>query len=158
MRSLVEKDYKYRAAGRIWLLPELHLVQVPDGTLTISQDEIDRIHRAIANHICGSPSNLSFDELEFLCDASDTPFYEVADHLCMHKSTLSKWRKSGSVSNSVLSLFLKRWFWFKLFGDRLGNKTVRLKDLGDETEFLAIAKTHAIGQRLTDRVEELTAT
>ncbi len=157
MRRQTEKDYKYRAAGRTWLVPELHLEKMPDGTLTISQDEIDRIHRAIANQICGSPEALTFEELEFLSDVSATPFYEVAKQIGMHKSTLSKWRKSGAVPNSITSIFLKRWFWFRLFGQGLGNKTVKLKDLGDEAAFLTLAKSHAIGQKLTESVTELTA-
>ena len=156
MRRVSEKDYKYRAAGQTWLVPRLYLEKMPDGTLAISQEEIDRIHRAIANQICGSSSGLTFDQLEFLCDASETPFYEVAEELGVHKSTLSKWRKAGGVPNNPTSVFLKRWFWFRLFGEKLGNKTVKWKDLGDETRFLTLARSHAIGQKLTEPVQELT--
>ena len=156
MRRLIEKNYKYRAAGRTWLVPKLHLEKMPDGTVAISQDEIDRIHKAIANQICGSSETLSFVELEFLCDVSETPFYEVAKHIDMPQRTLSKWRKTGTVPNHITSIFLKRWFWFKLFGNVLSDKTVKLKDIRDEVGFLTLAKSHAIGQRLTESVRELT--
>lgn len=155
MRRLIEKNYKYRAAGRTWLVPKLHLKKMPDGTVAISQDEIDRIHKAIANQICGSSEVLSFVELEFLCDVSETSFYEVAKHIGMHKSTPSKWRKIGTVPNHITSIFLKRWFWFKLFGQVLSDETIKLKDLRDEIEFLTLAKSHAIGQRFTVSVREL---
>lgn len=155
MHHLIEKNYKYRVAGRTWLVPKLHLEKMPDGTVAISQDEIDRIHKAIANQICGSSEDLSFVELEFLCDVSETPFYEVAKYIGMHKSALSKWRKTGAVPNHITSIFLKRWFWFKLFGHVLSDKTVKLKDIRDEIEFLNLAKSHAIGQRLTEPVTEL---
>ena len=156
MRRLIKKNYKYRVAGRTWLVPKLHLKKMPDGTVAISQDEIDRIHKAIANQICGSSAILSFVELEFLCDVSETPFYEVAKHIGMHKSALSKWRKTGVVQNHITSIFLKRWFWFKLFGQVLSDETIKLKDIRDEIEFLNLAKSHAIGQKLTESVTELT--
>ena len=70
-------------------------------------------------------------------------------------STLSKWRKAGAVPNHPTSLFLKKWFWFRLFGDRLGNKTLKWKDLGDEERLLSLAKLHAIQQKLTVPVKEL---
>lgn len=155
MTHIIEHNYKYRVAGLTWLIPELSLDQLPDGTMAISAEEIDRIHLAIANEICGSSSELTFDQLEFLCDVSETPFYEVAEHLGMHKSTLSKWRKTGAVPNTPTSFFLKKWFWFKLFGERLGNRTVKWKDLGDEERLLSLAKSHAINQRLTEPVKEL---
>ena len=156
MPHVTEKNYKYRAAGQTWLIPRLYLEEMPDGTLAISQEEIDRIHRAIANEICGSTSGLSFNQLEFLCDVTETPFYAVAEHIGVHKSTLPKWRRAGVVSNSPTSVFLKKWFWFRLFEEELGNKTVKWKDLGDEWRFLTLAKSHAIGEKLTEPVEELT--
>lgn len=91
----------HQTAGRTWAVRELRLVRMPDKTVVILEEEIDRIHRAIANEICGSPDTLSIDELEFLCDVTDTSFAEVADYLGIHKSTVTRWRKAGEVPKVV---------------------------------------------------------
>ena len=83
VKTIFEKNYPYQAAGRIWGVPELRLTTLPDGTVAILEEEINRIHRAIANEICGSPENLTIDELEFLCDITLTSFTDVADYLGM---------------------------------------------------------------------------
>ena len=78
MKTILKRNYPYQAAGRTWAVPELHLALMPDGTAAILEEEIDRIHRAIANEICGSPENLTMDELEFLCDITLTSFFGAA--------------------------------------------------------------------------------
>ena len=70
MKTKIKKNYPYYAAGRTWPVPELRLVSLPDGTSAISEEEIYRIHRAIANEICGNNASLSMEELEFLCDVT----------------------------------------------------------------------------------------
>jgi len=153
METLVERDYPYHAAGRVWRVPEVRLTRLPDGTVGISQAEIDRIHRAIANRVCGGGGRLTFDELDFLCDVTGTRLTEVAARLGVHKSTVSKWRGAGIVGGEVGSLALKRWFWFKLFGGHLGGEPVRLDELRDDAAFLDIASRRAIAIRAADEVE-----
>ena len=85
MKTKTKKNYPYQAAGRTWTVPELRLISLPDGTAAISEEEIYRIHRAIANEICGSDTTLSMDELEFLCDLTDKSFSDVADCLQIHR-------------------------------------------------------------------------
>ena len=156
MAKLSERNYKYQAAGRTWVVPKLHLEEMPDGKVAVLEEEIDRIHRAIANEICGSPENLSKEELEFLCDVAETPFSQVAGYLGVHRSTLTKWRRSELPKNA-LNLLLKRWFWFKLFGSFVGNNTVRYRELEDETTFLAHARNEAIGKKLAESIKKMTA-
>lgn len=148
METISQQNYPYQAAGRLWLMPELCLTRMSDGTLAIMQDEIDRIHRAIANEICGSPDPLTNDELEFLCDVTLTSFAEVAESLCVHKSTLTKWRKSREHLPAWTSLLLKKRFWFRIFGDRLRNQTVRFEQVEDDEDFLAFARNQAIEKDL----------
>lgn len=148
METISQQNYPYQAAGRLWLVPELCLTRMPDETLAIMQDEIDQIHRAIANEICGSPDPLTNDELEFLCDVTLTSFAEVAESLDVHKSTLTKWRKSREHLPPWTSLLLKKRFWFKIFGDQLRNQTVRLEQVEDDADFLAFARNQAIEEDL----------
>ena len=157
MKILIKKNYPYQAAGRVWAVPELRLVTMPDGTIAILEEEIDRIHRAIANEICGSSDNLSMEELEFLCDITRTSFTDVADYLGVHRSTLTKWRKTGEVPRTIISLVLKKWFWFKLFGHDLGSRSVKIEQLKDEGVFLSFAKSQAIERHLAEPIEKMRA-
>ncbi len=157
MRTLNKRNYPYQAAGRTWRVPELNLERMPDGAVVILEGEIHRIHRAIANEICGTPDSLSWDELEFLCDIAGTSFSEIADYLNVHRSTLTKWRKTGEIPKNLMSLVLKKWFWFKLFGQELGNRTVRIRHLQDEESFLSFAKLHAIEENLAEPIGTMRA-
>jgi predicted DNA-binding protein (UPF0251 family) len=152
MKTKIKRNYPYHAAGRTWTVPQLRLTSLPDGTVGISQEELDRIHRAIANEICGDDSSLTMDELEFLCDVTDTSFVEVADALSIHKSTVTRWRKTGEVPKSVMSLVLKKWFWNRLFGESLENEAVPLNCAVDERRFLSYLRKETIGKHLADRV------
>ena len=150
-----EEHNPYQAAGRIWVVPELRLTTMPDGTVAILEEEVDRIHRAIANEICGSPEKLTIDELEFLCDITLTSFTDVADYLDVHRSTLTKWRKAGEVPRLLASLLLKKWFWFKLFGHELGDRSVKIGQLENEENFLLYVKNQVIRENLADSIKEM---
>lgn len=157
METTTRKDYPYQAGGRLWAVPRLRLATLPDGTVALLEEEIDRIHRAIANEICGSPEGLTLSELEFLCDLTLTSWAEVAQFLGLHRSTLSKWRRLGVVPRSVISLVLKKWFWFKLFGPELGNCSVKLSCVGSEGAFLSYARQEAIEQDLAEPIARMRA-
>lgn len=154
MKTIEEKNHPMHAAGRLWTVPTIALTELPDGTLAVSQAELTRVHRGIANAICGSPGQLSQDDLEFLCDVSDTTFAEVANQLRVDKSTISKWRSRGADVPLIYSLYLKKFFWFLLFGQELATLTVALSVAGNEAEFLSVAKEKAIENRLAIRVQE----
>ena len=154
MKTKIEKNYPYQAAGRTWAVPALQLVALPDGTAAISAEEIQRIHRAIANEICGSNASLSMEELEFLCDVTDTTFSAVADWLQIHRSTVTRWRKSGEVPKNALSLVLKKRFWYLLFGYSLHDEVIPLNWAIDETKFLSFAKQETLDKHLADPVSQ----
>ena len=157
MTEIIERDYRYHEAGHIWLVPELHLMRLPDGTLGLSEAEIRRVHQGIANEICGGLEPLTTDELEFLCDVAEVTLVEAAAQIGLHKSALSKWKQSGAVPRSLTSLALKRWFWFKLFGDRLGAHVVSLDTFSDDRVFLKAARQHALDEHAADPVQLLRA-
>ena len=157
MRIIEVADYRYQAAGREWSVPSLTLTVLPDGSEAITEAEIQRIHTAIGNEICGSEEPLTIEELDFLCDLTGTSLTEVAHELDLHKSTLSKWRASGQIPRSLYSTHLKKLFWFKLFGDRLCGEPVPLSRLRDEHEFLRYAHDRARHEKLADHVEVLAA-
>lgn len=155
MKTLTKKNYPYQTAGRTWAVRELHLVMMPDKTVAILEEELARIHRAIANEICGSPEMLSMAELEFLCDVADTSLTEVAEYLGIHRSTVTRWRKAGEVPKSVMSVALKKWFWFKLFGQEVGDRSVPLGHIVDEEAFLSFARQEAIDKHLAEQIEPM---
>lgn len=157
MKTLAERNYAYHAAGKVWRVPLLRLTRLPDGSVGISDDEIRRVHRAVANALCGSRDALSFDEFEFLCDTGEVSFTDVARHLGLHKSTLSKWRQAGTVPPGLTSLALKRYFWFLLFGSELGGKQITLSQVQDEAAFLEMAHDQAIKEHAADPIERMTA-
>jgi predicted DNA-binding protein (UPF0251 family) len=157
MKTLTKKDYPYQAAGRTWSVRQLHLIILPDKTVVLPEDEINRIHRAIANELCGSAETLSMDELEFLCDVTDASFAEVADYLGIHRSTVTRWRKIGKVPGQVMSGALKKWFWCRLFGRDVGDRSVPLTQAMNDDAFLSFARQEAIDQHLAERIERMTA-
>lgn len=157
MKTHIIRDYPFEAAGRTWSVPRLELLELPDGSRALSQAEITRVHAAIANEICGSSSSLTIDELDFLCDITETPVAAVAESLGLHRSTLSKWRAAGEISKTLYTLHLKRWFWFMIFGDQLREQSISFDHLRDEQEFLRYAHERAIHERLADPVELLAA-
>lgn len=133
------------------------LAVMPDGTVALSQQEIDRIHRAIANAICGDARPLSAAELEFLCDVTDTRFADVARHLDLDRSAVSRWKSRSRTVPKLHSLRLKKWFWFQLFGAELGNEDVPLYLAADEASLLEHAMQEAIAKKLTATVLKTTA-
>lgn len=157
MKTLIKKKYPYQAAGRTWVIPEFHLSELPDGTIAILESEINRIHHAIANEICGNKEGLTKEELEFLCDITQTSFSEIADYLGIHRSTPTKWRTTGQIPKNVMGLVLKKWFWFKLFGQKLGQQKIPIAQLRDEVRFLSFAKAEAIERNLAEHVEIMKA-
>ena len=157
MKTLIKKKYPYRAAGQTWIIPEFHLSKLPDGTIAVLEEEINRIHYAIANEICGDENGLSKDELEFLCDMTQTSFSEIADYLGIHQSTLTQWRTAGQIPKNVMGLVLKKWFWFKLFGQKLGRRKISISQFRDEVRFFSFAKAEAIQRNLAEHVEKMNA-
>ncbi len=151
LTTRIEVNYSFFSAGRFWCVEELTLTVLPDGTTGISQAESSRIHRAIANQVCGAPADLSWHEFEFLCELNGTLYSEVAEQLSLHKSTVSRWRQAGAVPH-LASLALKRWFWVKLFGEQLKGWRVPVAHLGDEAGFLARARQQAIDQHVVEAV------
>ncbi len=149
--TTTQHDYSYSAAGRSWLVPELELTRAPDGTTGISRGEIQRINRAVGNELCGMDGNLNAAELEFLCDVTQSTFKELAEHLGVHKSTVTKWRHADGVPR-LASLAAKRWFWFKLFGGELTNWRVPLPAMADEQAFLALARQQAISEHVVEPI------
>ena len=154
LKTKTKKNYLYQAAGRTWTVPELQLSSLPDGSAAISEEEIQRIHRAIANEICGGEATLTMAELEFLCDVTETTFSDVARALKIHRSTVTRWRKAGEVPRSVMSLVLKKWFWNLLFGKSLENEAVPLDCAVDDTKFLSFVRRETIDKHLADPISQ----
>ncbi len=136
MNPKTAKNYALHVAGQHWEVPEVQLTELPDGGSGVSFAEIGRMMRAVANRVCGSPDRLTGEEFEFLCDVADVPFSEVARALDLNRSTLTKWRESNKPMQLVRSGFVKRWFWFELFGDALGEVAIPLRSVEDDAEFL----------------------
>ena len=118
----------------------------------ISEKEIQRVHRAIANEICGGAGSLTVPELEFLCDGTETTFADVAAALHIHRSTVTRWRKAGEVQKSAMSSALRKWFWNLLFGESLAKESVPLDCAIHETRFLSFLRQETIDRHLAHPV------
>ena len=151
----IEKNYPYNAAGRVWCVPELRLARLPDGTLGLSLAEIERVHRAIANVVCGSASTLTVEELDFLCDITSSTRSEVAASLGLHRTTLSKWKAAKEHLTPLVSRALKWWFWFRIFGAYVARQKIPFRELPDPTHFLRVAHQRAVDLHLVDAIEPL---
>ena len=142
MKTVTKTDHPIHIAGRLWTIPTFEMVERPDGSggvvNGVSRTELTRVHRGIANVICGDPAPLSPDELEFFCDVTETPYMDVAKHLGIAKSTVSKWWTRRDTTLSLLySRHLKKWFWFKLFGDQFGHFSVLVRMAINDDELLS---------------------
>ena len=89
--EVLQYNYLYHAAGKIWCIPEVRLKKDPDDKLSISLEEISNLHKAILNEICGNSKPLTGGELEFLCDATDTKYSDVAKKFHVSKGNVSHW-------------------------------------------------------------------
>ena len=153
MRKRVLKNYPIHVGGHVWLVDAVTLVQLPDGTRALSQQELLRVHRAIANAICAGADVLTFDEFDFLCDVAGATYTKVAEHLDLNKSTITTWKKRGSLPSRVTSNALRRWFWFELFGSELRSERLALSSFRDDRSFLEAATRRAIRSHVTVSVE-----
>lgn len=136
-------NHRYDAAGHTWIVPTVRLVLLPDDDeYAISLAEIQRIQRGIIHAICTDPAELTFDEFEFLCDVTQTTQTKAAAVLGLHKSTLSKWKSRGTGPSGVTSTALKRYFWFKHFGDRVREVQAPLGTMASDSEILRYVRDH----------------
>lgn len=150
-------DYPYQAAGSTWLVPVLHLTVFDDGEEGISQAEIDRIHRAVANEICGESDRLTFEELEFLCDLAEVTLADVARALEVHRSTVTRWRDGNAVPTGLTAMAVRRFFWFRIFGDKVHGKSIPLDLAGSDRGFLRFVHDQARTDRLADPISRAAA-
>ena len=136
MRSITESNYPFQAAGRVWVVPELRLQSLPDGSTGVSMQEFGRIHRAIANQICGSPGPLSAAEFEFLCDLVDVPYAQIAAMVGLDRSALTKWMGAGKPMRVDRSNLLKQWFMLRIFEHAVGRSRLPLSQLAEQGPLL----------------------
>lgn len=153
MKKKLERNYLVHAGGRLWTVDGVSLTLLPDDTLGVSQAELEKVHRGVANAICAGHEVLSIEELDFLCDVTTTTYAEVAAFLDLNKSTISTWRRKGAVPTRLTSNALKKWFWFRLFGDALSDERLPLSNFQDDAAFLETATQRAIKAKATLGVE-----
>jgi len=144
-----EQDQPFHAAGRVWIIPEIHFTTLPDGSTGVDGDEIDRIHTAILNEICGDQAPLTPDELDFILDATGGSLTELAQLLRMDKSSVSRWRSGSRSVPSPASWLIKRWAWYRTFGIEMGARRASLGRFETDAGFLTYARHQAIKHGLT---------
>ena len=151
------RDYAYQAAGAIWLVPTLRLSVFDDGEEAISLAEIERVHRAIANELCGEAGPLTFEELDFLCDVADLSLAELARTLSLHRGRLARGRDQNAVPAGVTAMAARRLFWFKIFGAQVHGKFIPLDVAGSDRSFLQFVHDQARADRLADPISRAAA-
>jgi len=153
MKRQTVRKYQLHAGGRVWEVNGVTLTVLPDDSLGVSQAELSKIHRGVANAICAGHEVLTIDELDFLCDLTSTTYTEVAAFLDLNKSTITTWRRRGAVPTRLTSNALKKWFWFRLFGELMREERLPLSTFQDDEAFLESATRRAVKARATVGVE-----
>ena len=150
---MTKENYPYRAAGRVWHIPRIDFLTGPDGTLGISGLELERVHKAIANEVCGNGEPLTGDEIGFLCGTCALTFSEVAAQCGFNRANISYWRKKGAVNDRDSSL-LKRFFWVQLFSAEIATlHSVNVRMLLSEKDMLSALRDEAIREDVTFEVK-----
>jgi hypothetical protein len=157
MSESVLRNNAYQAAGHVWRVPSVRIIRLRDGSSGIPEVEIGRIHRGIANELCGSEEALDFAELEFLADLTATTLTEVARVVGLHKSTVSKWREAGGVPSDITSNILKRFFWHRIFGAVLAEQRIPLEATASDRALLHYMHDQAVLAHLADPVVRVAA-
>ena len=158
LSTFIETQCQYHAAARLWVIPQIEYTQLPDGTSGISAAEINKLNRAIANHLCGEAEALTSPELDFLCDVAGSTLSQLASMLRMDKSAISRWRSGNRGIPHSASWILKRWFWYRLFGEESKESKVSLHRLETDISFLSFARERAVESQLTYAVQPHTHT
>jgi hypothetical protein len=127
------KKHPIHMVGRVWIFPEVTYVKDAEGELGIRASELLRLQLGVANALCGEVGPLRKVELDFLCEQTETSAKNISELLSCNVSSIVKWRKKDSVP-LLESLFLREYFWIKLFGDKVSFPktqvgTARLKAL-----------------------------
>jgi len=157
VETIVKVNYPYRAGGRIWNIPAMVFVKGPDGILGISSLELERIHKAIANEICGSVTNLTREELEFLSGVCGISYSEVASSCGFNRANISFWRKQGYV-NAKDSFLLKKFFWINIFSSNIAKLgPIDTITLLDERSLLQLMRRVAIEDKVTFEIKQAIA-
>ena len=152
-KNFTEHDHPFLAASQLWVVPSITLTRMPDGKVSISVSEVRRIHRAVANAICAQADSPSPDELEFLCDITDTTLSDLSESLGVAKSTVSRWRSgSRSIPPPVRGLLL-RTFWLSLFESDISDWQWPSAWLQSDSTFLAMATRKAVDSGLTFQIK-----
>jgi hypothetical protein len=151
------KNYEFFAAGRVWIVPQFHLVKLPDGIEGASMAEFRRIHLAIAIAICGCTEPLTPAEFEFLCDVADVPYAKVADRIGLNRSALTKWMQKGSPMRSGRSIWLKQWFIVILFKDKIGQHNISVHDLEESGLLLKKLRDEVIRCKAAEVITKATS-
>ena len=154
LKTISKTNEAFPAAGSTWIVPKVTYVILPDGKWGLQKSEINRIHRAVANHLCGKSTIMSGRELEFLCSITQTSLSKVAERFQVNKSTVSRWKHHSNGVPLAVGNALKRWFWFKIFGAEVADRQVSMLILRDDSEFLDFARKQAITQKLTTEVHQ----
>ena len=157
LETFEELNYRYHAAGKVWNVPVIVWTRLPDGGIGLSQAEIERIHLAIANSLCGGTGALFWEQFEFLTDVGSVTFTEIAEFLDVHRSTISRWRVSEGPLSRLYSNALKRFFWYRLFGATIANQTVTISTAYDDTTLLREASERAISSGLVGSISGMEA-
>lgn len=149
LETFIETDCPFHAAGRRWTIPEVRYTRLPDGSTGVDGEELDRIHRAVANEVCGEADTLSSTELDFLSDLTGATLADLAAFLHVDKSTVSRWRSGSRGVPHSAGWLLKRWFWYQLFGEGLTATRVALRRFERDVAFLSFIREQAISHGLT---------
>lgn len=87
---------QHTIAGRVWDIPSLPIIRLPDGSETLRVEDMDPIYKAVAVALCEEPTALTADALEFLCDLAGLRHIRLAEIAGVDRSAVTAWlRRNG---------------------------------------------------------------
>ena len=125
-KTKTKKNYPYHAAGRVWTIKEIEISTQEDGTQSISQIELEKIHRDISFLLCTSNEILTGIQLDFLCLFTRVRNVQLAKNIERSEASISQWRKGNTKIDLGFSLVLKLYFFSLIFK---GEEHINLESL-----------------------------
>lgn len=131
-----KKDYyHYKLSGldNVYLANGFKLRKSEYGD-TVSINDIDGLHKAIANILISKKEPLEGKEIRFLRKLIDLSQAGLASMLCTEVQTLARWEKGQTHIPGAADMLLRLIYWGSL-GERgrITKQIERLKDLDDQS-------------------------
>lgn len=115
-------DYEIKVGEDVYPFADIKLEQNAIGKWALPYSTVHLMMKSVASEIiANTDTQLSFAELEHLADTAELSMSKIADMLQISRSTITKWKSSGSMVPYAESFCLKTKLAQLIFNDPRGN-------------------------------------